>query len=153
MNERLSFRFMNASGTATHPVVLLGDRNIAGNVSRVEFESSVGDVPHVVLTMPLIKGATLDLAGAIVEVSSENRELLVELGWTPPESAAGAASDPIPSTDLVEAMAEAERSSGMRVHIDPTLLQSGGSVDPAMVELLRKYIRSQGGDVQKALGS
>lgn len=84
MDGRLPFRFHNGTGPAINSVVELGDRNISSNVSRVQFDAAVGDICHVVLTMPLIRGATLDLAGAIVDLSTETKEILLSLGWTPP---------------------------------------------------------------------
>lgn len=64
-------------------VIELDGQDISNAVGRVSVEMRAGDIPRAVLYVSV--GTTADLGEVTAHIPAEAHDLLVKLGWTPPE--------------------------------------------------------------------
>lgn len=76
----------------THPVkitagfsstVEIGGVDLSAAVSGLSLTIDHGNLPRLVLTLPIIDGGEVD-GEAVVVIPDETKDLLLSLGWTPP---------------------------------------------------------------------
>lgn len=62
--------------------IVLDGTDIANHVNKLSLVAEVGEIPKVVLSLVVIPSVSGD---AKVSIDSPTHDLLVGLGWTPPE--------------------------------------------------------------------